>query len=137
MEGGSNHWALEQMYGELKVRYNTTEVAHDEYVSYLEEIGDSEDWLERVAQRFDELEKEIGDSKLSKGDGTRKQVGVEKRCSSGRGCKFSSLWMNGEAQSCERTTWIQTCWRHVKAQDGAGFRIRGPELKGIFIGCSG
>ena len=81
LEEETNHWALEQMYGELKVRYNTTEVAHDEYVSYLEEIGDSEDWLERVAQRFDELEKEIGDklSKLSKGEGTRKQVGVEKQ----------------------------------------------------------
>ena len=79
LEEGSNHWALEQMYGELKVRYNSTEVAHDEYVSYLEETGDSEDWLERVAQRFDELEEEIGDklSKLSKGEGTRKQVGVE------------------------------------------------------------
>ena len=81
LEEGSNHWALEQMYGELKVRYNTTEVAHDEYVSYLEEIGDSEDWLERVAQRFDELEKEIGDklSKLSKREETRKQVEVEKQ----------------------------------------------------------
>ena len=48
------------MYGELKVRCNATEVAHDDFVSYLKVAEGEEQWLEMIAERFDNLEKDIG-----------------------------------------------------------------------------
>ena len=35
-------------------------VAHDDFVSYLEEAEGEEQWLEMIAEKFDNLEKDIG-----------------------------------------------------------------------------
>ena len=67
------------------MRYNATEVAHDDFVSYLEEAEGEDQWLEMIAERFDNLEKDIG-VRLSKEGGKEKQVKMANQVGVGMRC---------------------------------------------------
>ena len=62
LKAGTNPWALEKIYEDLRIRFRATEEAHDAYVIQIESPdGSEEDWIQNVIDRFDQLEIEVGE----------------------------------------------------------------------------
>ena len=56
-------WTLNNRYGDLKLRWERVQEAHDEYATHLteaEQTAAAEQWMDEIADRFDKIEIEVG-----------------------------------------------------------------------------